>query len=87
MSPIVVYHICPFEVFLSSLNKICLILHPVNGCSWMLRSMIQGTNYALYYSEQELRDKTGHLADDKLSFRLIEIVYGNFEVELERNEE
>ena len=51
------------------------------------RSMIQGTNYALYYSEQELREKTGHLADDKLSFRLIEIVYGDFEVELERNEE
>jgi hypothetical protein len=25
----------------------------------------------------------GHLADDKLAFRLIEIVYGDFEVELE----
>jgi hypothetical protein len=40
----------------------------------------------LYYLEQELRDRTGHLADDKLSFCLIEIVYGDFEVELERNE-
>jgi len=29
----------------------------------------------------------GHLADDKLSFRLIEIVCGDFEVKLERNEE
>jgi hypothetical protein len=41
----------------------------------------------LYYLDKELSVKTGHLADDKLSFRLIEIVYGDFEVELERNEE
>ena len=33
------------------------------------------------------RDRRGYLANDKLPFRLIEIVYGNFEVELEKNEE
>jgi hypothetical protein len=46
-----------------------------------------GTKYALYYLEQELRDRSGHLADDELSFRLIEIVYRDFEIKLERNEE
>ena len=30
--------------------------------------------------------RTGTLADDKLAFRLIEVVYRNFEVELEGNE-
>ena len=37
----------------------------------------------MHYLEQELRDRTGHLANDKLSFRLIEIVYRDFEVKLE----
>jgi len=32
-------------------------------------------------------DGTEHLANDKLSFRFIEIMYGNFEVELEKNDE
>jgi hypothetical protein len=38
----------------------------------------------VHCSGQEHRDKTGHLANDKLPFRLIEIMYRNFEVELER---
>ena len=38
-------------------------------------------------TEQEPRDRTGHLADDKLAFCLIEIVRRNFEIELERNEQ
>ena len=43
----------------------------------------QSTEYAVHYSGQEPR----HLANDKLPFRLIEIVYGNFKIELENNEE
>jgi hypothetical protein len=38
----------------------------------------------LYYSTQAPRDRMGHLADDKLAFRLIEVVYRNLEVELEK---
>jgi hypothetical protein len=41
----------------------------------------------LYYSTQAPRDRMGHLADDKLAFRLIEVVYRNLEVELEKHGE
>jgi hypothetical protein len=36
---------------------------------------------------QELPDRTEHLTNDKLPFRFIEIMCGNFEVELEKNDE
>lgn len=60
------------------------MLHPekVPVDKMKVYDFFQGTKYALYYLEQELR----HLADDKLSFCLIEIVYGDFEVKLEINE-
>jgi hypothetical protein len=41
----------------------------------------------LYYSKQAPRDRIGHLTDDKLALRLVEIVYRNLEVELEGNVE
>jgi hypothetical protein len=33
------------------------------------------------------RNRMGHLANDKFPFRLIEIMYRNFEIELERDGE
>ena len=39
----------------------------------------------LITQEWDLRSWIWHLADNKLAFRLVEIMYGNFEVELERD--
>jgi hypothetical protein len=47
-------------------------------------SMISSAKYAtVLLGNKNSVAGQGHLADDKLAFRLVEIVYGNFEVELE----